>query len=145
MREGNLNSRTTPQGSPPEAVRFRASLTSNSPRAPLRQANNDPSSFIPRYGVRCPEAARARGPTPLQDKAYVQFDKFDSVGPPALVGEDLGPIATERRLNRPVADESLWNWLRQPEAGQLPHSISNREAEAVRLVVPPSGEALSRP
>ena len=26
MREGNLNSRTTPQGSPPEAVRDRASL-----------------------------------------------------------------------------------------------------------------------
>jgi hypothetical protein len=47
MRERNLNSRTTPQGSPPEAVRF-ASLTSNSPRAPLCQANNDPSALAPR-------------------------------------------------------------------------------------------------
>jgi hypothetical protein len=37
-----------PFGPPPEAVRIRASLTSNSFRAPLRQANNDPRPPAPK-------------------------------------------------------------------------------------------------
>ena len=95
MREGNLNSRTTPKGvfrRPSNdgllgrrrrrcaiARRARrascrtpygASLTSNSPRAPLRQANNDPIRAHPAFGwetggnaLRCVASGGRRGTT----------------------------------------------------------------------------------
>src|SRR5208283_4836118 len=42
MREGNFELKDDPAGVAAGGGVLRASLTSNSPRAPLRQANNDP-------------------------------------------------------------------------------------------------------
>ena len=91
MRQGNLNSRTTPHRGRRRRRCAPPSLTSNSPHAPLRQANNDPSSLIPRwagpYGDACifPALRRRLHISPLN----IHVSPFSPSHPAKL---DLGAI-----------------------------------------------------